>query len=404
MSAETKIYTVSEVTTLIKSVLEMNIPPVWVEGEISSWTKAASGHAYFSLKDPNAQLPCVIWKQNAASLLFKPEEGMNVRVSGGISVYEKSGKYQLIASQVQPAGVGDLYAQFEKLKTRLSAEGLFDEEKKTTLPQYPFFVGVVTSPDGAVISDIINVLNRRAPYVTVILEPTRVQGEGSAEEIAAALNKMDSEGKVDLIIVGRGGGSIEDLWSFNEEVVARAIFDCNTPVISSVGHEIDYTIADFVADLRAATPSAAAELAAPKLEDLWFTISDYSNTIYGLIIDYIRDFERQIDEYERNFSSERYSSLIENEEKKIDELLKMIFVQQDHKLNLLSLWVDSLSSNLDALSPDAVLKRGYSVVTSVASGKVISASDQVNKGDEISIKLHVGNLIGNVKEVSSGVR
>lgn len=404
MSAETKIYTVSEVTTLIKSVLEMNIPPVWVEGEISSWTKAASGHAYFSLKDPNAQLPCVIWKQNAASLLFKPEEGMNVRVSGGISVYEKSGKYQLIASQVQPAGVGDLYAQFEKLKTRLSAEGLFDEEKKSALPQYPFFVGVVTSPDGAVISDIINVLNRRAPYVTVILEPTRVQGEGSAEEIAAALNKMDSEGKVDLIIVGRGGGSIEDLWSFNEEVVARAIFDCNTPVISSVGHEIDYTIADFVADLRAATPSAAAELAAPKLEDLWFTISDYSNTIYDLIIDYIRDFERQIDEYERNFSSERYSSLIENEEKKIDELLKMIFVQQDHKLNLLSLWVDSLSSNLDALCPDAVLKRGYSVVTSVASGKVISASDQVNKGDEISIKLHVGNLIGNVKEVSSGVR
>jgi len=404
MSAETKIYTVSEVTTLIKSVLEMNIPPVWVEGEISSWTKAASGHAYFSLKDPNAQLPCVIWKQNAASLLFKPEEGMNVRVSGGISVYEKSGKYQLIASQVQPAGVGDLYAQFEKLKTRLSAEGLFDEEKKTTLPQYPFSVGVVTSPDGAVISDIINVLNRRAPYVTVILEPTRVQGEGSAEEIAAALNKMDSEGKVDLIIVGRGGGSIEDLWSFNEEVVARAIFDCNTPVISSVGHEIDYTIADFVADLRAATPSAAAELAAPKLEDLWFTISDHSNTIYDLIIDYIRDFERQIDEYERNFSSERYSSLIENEEKKIDELLKMIFVQQDHKLNLLSLWVDSLSSNLDALSPDAVLKRGYSVVTSVASGKVISASDQVNQGDEINIKLHVGNLIGIVKEVSSGVR
>ena len=404
MSAETKIYTVSEVTALIKSVLEMNIPPVWVEGEISSWTKAASGHAYFSLKDPNAQLPCVIWKQNAASLLFKPEEGMNVRVSGGISVYEKSGKYQLIASQVQPAGVGDLYAQFEKLKTRLSAEGLFDEKKKTTLPQYPFSVGVVTSPDGAVISDIINVLNRRAPYVTVILEPTRVQGEGSAEEIAAALNKMDSEGKVDLIIVGRGGGSIEDLWSFNEEVVARAIFDCNTPVISSVGHEIDYTIADFVADLRAATPSAAAELAAPKLEDLQFTINDHSNTIYDLIIDYIRDYERQIDEYERNFSRERYSSLIENEKKKIDELLKMIFVQQDHKLSFLSLWVDSLSSNLDALSPDAVLKRGYSVVTSVASGKVISASDQVNKGDEINIKLHVGNLIGNVKEVSSGVR
>jgi len=404
MSTETKIYTVSEVTTLIKSVLEMNIPPVWVEGEISSWTKAASGHAYFSLKDSNAQLPCVIWKQNAASLLFKPEEGMNVRVSGGVSVYEKSGKYQLIASQVQPIGAGDLYQQFEKLKTRLSIEGLFDEEKKTALPQIPFSVGVVTSPDGAVISDIINVLNRRAPYVTIILEPTRVQGEGSAEEIAAALKKIDSEGKADLIIVGRGGGSIEDLWSFNEEVVARAIFDCNTPIISSVGHEIDYTIADFVADFRAPTPSAAAELAAPRMEDLLFTISDHSTTIFDMITDYIRDYERQIDEYERNFSREKYSSLIGNEEKKISELLNLIFIQQEHKLNLLSLWVDSLSNNLDALSPDAVLKRGYSVVTSVASGKVISTSDQVNKGDEISIKLHVGNLIGNVKEVSNGVR
>jgi len=236
------------------------------------------------------------------------------------------------------------------------------------------------------------------------LEPTRVQGEGSAEEIAAALKKIDSEGKADLIIVGRGGGSLEDLWSFNEEVVARAIFDCNTPIISSVGHEIDYTIADFVADLRAPTPSAAAELAAPRMEDLLFTISDHSTTIFDLITDYIRDYERQIDEYERNFSREKYSSLIGNEEKKISELLNLIFIQQEHKLNLLSLLVDSLSNNLDALSPDAVLKRGYSVVTSVASGKVISTSDQVNKGDEISIKLHVGNLIGNVKEVSNGVR
>ena len=404
MSAETKIYSVSEVTTLIKSILEMNIPPVWVEGEISSWTKAASGHAYFSLKDSNAQLPCVIWKQNAASLLFKPEEGMNVRVNGGISVYEKSGKYQLIASQVQPAGVGDLYQQFEKLKTRLSAEGLFDEDKKTALPQIPFIIGVVTSPDGAVISDIINVLNRRAPYVTVKLEPTRVQGVGSAEEIATALKKMDSEGEVDLIIIGRGGGSIEDLWSFNEEVVARAIFDCNTPIISSVGHEIDYTIADFVADLRAPTPSAAAELAAPKMDDLLYAIGEYSKTVYELISDYIREYERQIDEYERNFSWERYNSMIEEEKKTISDHLNMIFMQQEHNLNLLNLRVESLSNNLDALNPDAVLARGYSVVSSVASGKVISAFNQVEKGEEINIKLHVGNLIGNVKEVSNGVR
>ena len=403
MSAEPKIYSVSELTALIKSILEMNIPPVWVEGEISSWTMAASGHAYFSLKDSNAQLPCVIWKQNAASLLFKPEEGMNVRVSGGVSVYEKSGKYQLIASQVQPVGVGDLYQQFEKLKARLSAEGLFDEDKKTPLPQIPFTIGVITSPDGAVISDIVNVLNRRASYVTVKLEPTRVQGDGSAEEIAAAIKKLDSEGDVDLMIVGRGGGSIEDLWAFNEEAVARAIFECSIPVISSVGHEIDYTIADFVADLRAPTPSAAAELAAPKMDDLLNTISDYTKRVNDLILDYIRDIERDIDEYERNFSWKRYILFIEEEQKKVGDLLNMIFMQQEHKLNLLSLGVESLSNNLYALSPDAVLERGYSVVTAVESGKVISAFNQVEKGEEINIKLHVGNLIGDVKEVLNGV-
>ena len=404
MNADSKIYTVSEVTTLIKSILEMNIPPVWVEGEISSWTRAASGHAYFSLKDSNAQLPCVIWKQNTASLLFKPEEGMNVRVNGGISVYEKSGKYQLIASQVQPAGVGDLYQQFEKLKIKLSEEGLFDDDKKIPLPKIPFTVGVITSPDGAVISDIVNVLNRRAPYVTVKLEPTRVQGDGSAEEIAAAIKKLDSEGEVDLMIVGRGGGSIEDLWAFNEEAVARAIFQCSTPIISSVGHEIDYTIADFVADVRAPTPSVAAELAAPKMDDLLLTISDYLKRVNDLILDYIRDIERDIDEYERNFSLERYIILIEEEQKKVGELLNMIFMQQEHKLNLLSLGVKSLSRNLESLNPDAVLERGYSVVTSTKSGKVISEFNQVDKGEEINIKLHIGNLIGDVKEVMNGAR
>ena len=403
MSAAAKIYSVSEVTALIKSILEMNIPPLWVEGEISSWTRAASGHAYFSLKDSDAQLPCVIWKQNAASLLFKPEEGMNVRVSGGVSVYEKSGKYQLIATQVQPAGAGDLYRQFEKLKERLSAEGLFDEEKKRPLPLYPFSVGVVTSPDGAAISDIINVLNRRAPYVTIKFEPTRVQGEGSAEEIADAVKKMDSEGGVDLMIVGRGGGSIEDLWAFNEEAVARAIFDCDTPVISSIGHEIDYTIADFVADLRAPTPSAAAELAAPRMDELLLMIGDHSKILNDLISDYIREIEREIDEYERNFSWERYNSVIEEERKKVGELWSMIFLQQEYKLNLLKLGVESLDRNLESLNPDAVLERGYSVVTSVTSGDVISAFDQVDKGEEIGIKLHVGNLIGEVKEVSNGV-
>ena len=402
MSSDQKIYSVSEVNTLIKSVLEMNIPPVWVTGELSAWMRAASGHAYFNLKDESSQLPCVIWKQNAGRLLFKPEDGMQVNVAGRISIYEKSGKYQLIATDIQPVGLGDLYKRFEILKERLSEEGLFDEDRKKPLPPYPFRIGVVTSPDGAVISDIVNVLNRRAPHVELILEPVRVQGDGAAEEIAEAIKNLDSRGDIDLMIVGRGGGSIEDLWAFNEEIVAGAIAGSTVPVISAVGHEVDFTIADFVADLRAPTPSAAAELAAPRMQDLLSAIEDHSNSIYESITGQIREFERAVDDFETAFSWERMETFIAESDNKVYDLnMKMRLIQQ-HIFQVLELEAKALQNSLDSLNPLSVLERGYAIVNSGLSGEIIRSFRQVNVDDEVHIKVHEGALKGVIKEVSNG--
>ena len=403
MSSDQKIYSVSEINSLIKSVLEMNIPPVWVNGELSIWMRAASGHAYFSLKDESSQLPCVIWKQNAGRLLFKPEDGMQVNVAGRISIYEKSGKYQLIASQIQPVGLGELYRRFELLKERLSEEGLFDEDRKKPLPPYPFKIGVVTSPDGAVISDIINVLNRRAPQVELILEPVRVQGDGAAEEIAEGIEKLNSRGDLDLLIVGRGGGSIEDLWAFNEEIVARAIAASIVPVISAVGHEIDFTIADFAADLRAPTPSAAAELAAPRMIDLLSDIGDRSNSIYESITGQIREFERAVDDFERAFSWERMETFIAESDTKVHDLNTKMRLIQEHIFQVLELEIRALQNSLVSLNPLSVLERGYSIVNSSLSGEIIRSFKQVNVDDEVLIKVHEGTLRGVIKEVSNGL-
>ena len=403
MNSDQKIYTVSEVNSLIKSVLEMNIPPVWVMGEITTWMRAASGHAYFSLKDESSQLPCVIWKQNAGRLIFKPEDGMQVNVAGRISIYEKSGKYQLIATQIQPVGLGELYRRFELLKERLSEEGLFDEDRKKPLPPYPFKIGVVTSPDGAVLSDIVNVMSRRAPQVELILEPARVQGDGAAEEIAEAIKNLNSRGDIDLMIVGRGGGSIEDLWAFNEEIVARAIAGSTVPVISAVGHEVDFTIADFAADLRAPTPSAAAELAAPRMQDLLSDIEDHSNSIYQSITGQIRENERAVDDYERALSWERMESFIAESDNKVSDLNMKMRLIQEHIFQVLELETRALQNSLDSLNPLSVLERGYSIVNSGLSGEIIRSFKQVNIDDEVHIKIHEGTLRGVIKEVSNGL-
>ena len=401
MINENKIYSVSDVTSLIKSVLEMNIPPIWVEGEISSWMRASSGHSYFNLKDSSSLLPTVMWKQSTQSLLFKPEDGMKVRVLGRISVYEKSGKYQMIASQLQPLGIGDLYQEFELLKKRLAKEGLFDDERKKEIPPYPFTIGVVTSSKGAVISDIKNVLNRRAPHVQIILESARVQGEGAAEDIVSAIEKFNSEGVADLLIIGRGGGSIEDLWAFNEEAVARAIAASRIPIISAVGHETDYSISDFAADLRAPTPSAAAELAAPKYEELLEYISSLERTICDSISEQIRDFERMLDDYDSKYSWEQFNKMLMEEEKKRSAMFEVLKLNEDHLLNIFELESDSAARRLDSLNPLSVLERGYSIVSSGKKENIITNSNQVSENEGIQIKLFVGNIAATVREVSN---
>ncbi|MCK5525880.1 MAG: exodeoxyribonuclease VII large subunit, partial [Candidatus Latescibacteria bacterium] len=252
-------YSVSDITRAIKGLLDEGLMPLWVEGEVSNYVHHTSGHRYFTLKDETSQLRCVMWKWQG-QLRFRPEDGMKVRAYGRISVYERGGQYQLVVSELHPAGVGELQLAFEQLKERLAKEGLFDESRKRSLPRFPQRIGVVTSPTGAAIRDIAHGIGRRFPSAQVVLWPARVQGEGAAAQIAEGIEKLNAYGEVDVLIVGRGGGSLEDLWAFNEEEVARAIYASGIPVVSAVGHEIDFVIADFVADRRAPTPSAAAEM------------------------------------------------------------------------------------------------------------------------------------------------
>src|SRR5450830_1303089 len=260
MAEEKNILSVTEITHRIKGVLEMGFSEVWVQGEISNCKNHSSGHLYFTLKDGSASLSAVMWRSRVAQLLFRPNDGMKVIVWGNITVYEPRGNYQIDCLQIQPVGIGELQLAFDRLKQKLSAEGLFDEAHKKPLPEYPEKIGIVTSPTGAAIQDMLNILARRFPALEVIVAPVKVQGIGAAEEIAEAIQDLNSLSDIDVIIVGRGGGSLEDLWAFNEEVVARAIYSSRIPIVSAVGHEIDFSISDFVADLRAPTPSAAAEL------------------------------------------------------------------------------------------------------------------------------------------------
>lgn len=257
-------WTVSQVNRAVRSLLESAVDALWVAGEVTNWTRSRQGHCYFTLKDDRAQLRCVLFARDAALLPTDPQEGMQVRVFGALTLYEPRGDYQLLARRLEAEGGEGLWRlAFEQLRSKLEAEGLLDPARKRRLPRFPATVGVVTSPTGAALHDVLHVLRRRSPWVRVLVAPTRVQGEGASEEIAAALRRMDATGLADVIIVGRGGGSVEDLWAFNEEPVARAIAACATPVVSAVGHEVDVTISDLVADLRAPTPSAAAEAVTP---------------------------------------------------------------------------------------------------------------------------------------------
>ena len=438
-----RIYSVSEITGDVKSILESAFDSVWVEGEISNLRIPGSKHAYFILKDDNSQIRCVLFKGYRTGLKFQPEDGDQVLLFGRVTVYEVRGEYQLIVEHLEPRGLGALQKAFENLKNQLSREGLFDEDKKKPIPKFPWKIGVITSATGAAIRDILSITKRRNPKVSVLVYPVQVQGKGSAEEIAEALEQMNGIKKLDVIILGRGGGSIEDLWAFNEEIVARAIYKSTIPVVSAVGHEIDFTISDFISDVRAPTPSAAAELVVPILditnkelnrlvknlfESLKNQIDDYKILLQHLMerrffrepINILNPHSQRLDDLNTRLfrglnqwvvlQKQKLSGMTHqlahlNPKKIIVQLKEKIFIL-DHRLTqnihaILRLDIkrfDGALKNLNALSPLSILNRGYSITT--VGGKAITTSDGIKPGDSISVRLTKGQLECTVNKIT----
>ncbi len=393
-----KIYSISELTREIKVILEDSFLKVWVEGEISNYTHHSSGHRYFTLKDQNAQIRCVMWKWMGKHLFFEPQDGIKVKASGQITVYEKSGQYQLVVSSMQPAGIGELELSFQQLKKKLSEEGLFDPEHKKPLPEFPETIGVVTSPTGAAIRDILNITRRRAPWVKILLWPVLVQGEGAAAQISHAIRRFNELDNVDLLIVGRGGGSLEDLWAFNEEEVGRAIFKSKIPVISAVGHEIDFSISDFVADLRAPTPSAAAEIAVPDGEGLVSRIAGYASDLFTISRSVIDDSNRQLAEISARYGFRKPMEMIVQRAQRCDELTNLINIHSSHKMDSSKRQSQALFEKLEVVSPKAVMKRGFSYCRD-NEGRAVKSFKQVAIDDKIDIILYEGGMESRVTRI-----
>jgi exodeoxyribonuclease VII large subunit len=437
------IYTVSELTKAIKFFLQDQFPEVWIQGEISNFTKAKSGHIYFSLKDESSQIQCVMFHPETKTLRFSPEDGIQVKGFGRIDVYEKRGSYQFYVETLTPLGIGELAIRFEELKKRLSSEGLFDPDRKKPLPFFPERIGIVTSPTGAAIQDILNILRRRQRSVEIVVKPVRVQGDGAANEIAQAIDEFNQYGRVDLLIVGRGGGSIEDLWAFNEEVVARAISRSDIPVISAVGHEIDYTIADFVSDLRAPTPSGAAELAVRDKEELFSEIEHLliraGNSLEKMVVssrervrsllksygfrrplDLVVQYHQTLDDCERRLNllwDYRLQSLREGVASEIKRLKgaspesiivrhretiggfeRRLTLNWSYRLQSLKNSSTFLEKRLEGVSPEGILFRGYSITYKLPKKHVVRNSEELKSRDRIETQFHKGRVISSVEE------
>ncbi len=383
---------VTEINRRIRNLIESDstLKDVWVEGEISNWRPASSGHVYFTLKDTAASIRCVIWRSQAERLSYSPQhEGEAVQAHGKISVYEAGGNYQFYVDDLAPAGLGALHAQFERIKQRLAAEGLFDPDLKRPLPRFPRTIGIVTSPQAAALRDILNVLRRRYPVARVIIAPTAVQGEAAPPQLVAALQAITRQ-PVDVIILARGGGSLEDLWAFNHESVARAIAASPMPVVCGVGHETDFTIADFVADVRAPTPSAAAEMVSPDGVELRRALLGCRLALTEETRQVVANARAQVKQ--RQWALARLSPLahINNSRQQVDGLLRRAERSLQHRLALHRHQVENLAGRLAALNPQATLNRGYAIVQK--GPQVVSRVGQVAPGDLLVIKLQDGEF------------
>ncbi|MCZ6775778.1 MAG: exodeoxyribonuclease VII large subunit [Ignavibacteria bacterium] len=390
MNVTQDVLTVTEVTRRIKQLLETSFPSATIAGEISNFKRHTSGHIYFTLKDENAQIAAVLWRSRAERLLMSPEDGMKVIVSGRITVYEVRGNYQIEVLSIRPFGVGEFQMAFEYLKRKLAAEGLFDPEHKKPLPEYPERIGIVTSPTGAALQDTLNILRRRMPSVELILIPVRVQGPGAAEEIANAIYEFTEYGRVDVLIVARGGGSLEDLWAFNEEIVARAIYASKIPVVSAIGHEIDFTIADFVADLRAPTPSAAAELVVRDGAVLLDNVRDSWHTIRESMLNMLNHHKGNIRHLLKSYSFNKPIDLLHQFSQRIDEVDRGMAASVAHRFAMIKMNARALHLRLAALDPQLTLKRGYTIV--YKDHEIIDSSKLLHAEDVIDIKFQDGDV------------
>lgn len=404
---------VTDVNTYLKTIMDNDpfLNYVYIKGEISNLKFHTRGHLYFSLKDENSKINAVMFNYKNMNIDFVPEDGMNVLVKGKISVFVNGGSYQITVTNMKQDGIGNLYILFEELKKKLNNEGLFDEEHKKKLPRIPKKIGVITASTGAAVRDIISTINRRFPLAEIILFPSLVQGTGAKENLVKMIETADKS-DVDVIILGRGGGSIEDLWAFNEEIVARAVYNAKKPIVSAVGHEIDFTICDFVADLRAPTPTGAAELVVPSKLEIQKYLSDYNSRLLSVITSKISTYKTTLKKLEGSYILNNPKSMYEVEEQKLDSILEKLGSLMGHTLEKSKLKLENLTKNitpnilykleknkshletleqkLELLNPENILKKGYSLT--IKDGKIITDASELKDGDTITTKLNVGTI------------
>lgn len=398
----TLVLSVSQLNRYIKMNFDAdeNLANIFISGEISNFTNHyRTGHLYFTLKDDSAAVRAVMFNSSAKRLKFMPEDGMKVIARGRVSVYEASGQYQLYVDDMQPDGVGALNLAYEQLKEKLQKEGLFSELHKKPLPPYPEKVGVITSPTGAAVRDIINVLGRRFPYAEIVFCPVLVQGDGAHLQLTDAVNMFNSERAADVIIIGRGGGSIEDLWEFNDEGLARAVYNSDIPVISAVGHETDFTICDFVADMRAPTPSAAAELAVPDANELQYALSALKNRMFLNVSSGIADRRSRLEYLTSKGVLKSPDEMLSNRSQRLDTAFSKMLSSYENRIGGKKVEFISAATALSKLDPMSVLMRGFAFVSD-KNGKNVYSSQALEKGDKINVRFHDGSAVCEVKEIT----
>lgn len=397
-TAARKIFSVSDLTRDLRITLEERFTAVWVEGEVCNFKRHTSGHFYFSLKDESAQLGCVMFRRENSSLPFEPQDGLKVVCYGRVSVYAPRGQYQLYVERIEPKGLGALQLRFEQMKEKLKLEGLFDEARKRPIPFLPRRIALITSIDGAALRDILAVIDRRHPRVNLRIVPVAVQGQGATLQIAGALDDVNREDAADVILVARGGGSLEDLWAFNEEAVARAIFRSNIPVISAVGHEVDFTIADFVADLRAATPSAAAELVLPPERELSARVVELKSRALSAVTGEIEALRERLEALAKNRVLRDPLAAFQASRQRFDELTRALVDRILLAVAFKRERIGALAGKLDALGPLSTLRRGFSVTLKLSSGRVVRSSKELKPGDRVRTRLAGGSFVSQVEE------